>query len=109
MKNLNWFSTVKHVDFEGKKIEENSFLMIPTENGPNLYLVSIIIITDTTNFLIVAKKLTEIDLDQHYNSFEIYNFSFQWRLLDNDILSGCTITHYVRVASGIYYVVTNWF
>ena len=53
MKNLNWFSTVNHVDFEGKKIEENIFLMIRTENGPNFYLVSTIIITDTNNFLIL--------------------------------------------------------
>lgn len=93
---------------DGNCIESGSVLMMPEENGPSFYTVHAIIIQNDNQFIIVAKLLLDVFLDEHMHLYEIVTTSFLYAILPSSKLYGYVLTNSVRTPNGKHFVIKNW-
>lgn len=102
------FCTTQMINFGGYEITQKCIIMIPSENGPDFFYVTAIVITKREKFFVVAKLLKDVYFDHHTQAFEILNERCEWRLLLADELFGYVKTHVVNLSAKSY-VVKNWY
>lgn len=101
-------SPIKTVEFRGSIARENSILMIPTDDDLSFRKISKILIYNTDTIYFITQELTDVYLDEHLQSYQIFSDDYIWKVLTLDNLKGFHVTHNVRLSNGDIYIVRKW-
>ncbi|KAK0171414.1 hypothetical protein PV327_011363, partial [Microctonus hyperodae] len=85
--------TIKVIEIEGIVLCEDCVLMIPSVDDPLFHVIYKIILFNTDDICIVTKRLNDVYLQEHMQSYEVVSNNFDWKYLLLDDLKGIVSTH----------------
>ena len=96
------------INFKGIFINKNAVLVFFTENNPQLFFITEIVI-EKNDIFFLSKKFVDYSFDSHFNAYKIYDCTnVEHYLLKKNDIESCLVTHITVLSNGYYYIPKSW-
>lgn len=101
-------TTIKWLEIDGKKVNDNMIIVLFTEDGSDFYFVSTIILQDN-EFFLLCKRYKDVFFNRHFSAYQIYDCNIvDYHIFKKTDIENCIITYVTLLPNGYYFIPKCW-